>query len=232
MVKKAAQPHFLTPIIYSEIVPRTFGQRLIQTIDSCFYYGGKKAYVIDTKPVDGKIMVDIRKERESTFKVACKVAFVLCIYVSFPLLIVKAILRMTHRYRAMNPSDLIQNNCFGDPAKVIKYYEISLAIHSKLYGNESGSVADSLNKLGQAWLALGDATKAKGYFEDSLKILKKLHGDQSVKVARGLVHLSKALKNLNEIEKAKECCEQAQMILNLAIANLGNRIVRRGYYYY
>lgn len=103
---------FFTPVSYADVGPRTWKQKMIQGVDSYFdlggfcYLGGRKAYVIDTKPIDGKIMVQLRDEKQKTLMVALKV--VSFVILAVPLLIVKLIIRMTHSYQVMTPRDLLE----------------------------------------------------------------------------------------------------------------------------
>lgn len=94
---------FFTPVIYQQ--PTSFGQKIISAVDSYFYFGGKKAMVIDPKAFEGKIFVGLQEGKESTLRIALKLAS----YVLFalPMLIVKAVIRLTHHYKIMPPHKLV-----------------------------------------------------------------------------------------------------------------------------
>ncbi len=97
---------FFTPVTYSTDCPKTLGRRLIEGIDDYFYLKGKKATVIDPKAVDGKILIDVSSGKETTVRIALKVASY--IYFAVPMLIAKLIIRATHKFAVVEPRELLQ----------------------------------------------------------------------------------------------------------------------------
>lgn len=95
-----------TPVSYEEVGRKTAKERLIDVVDSYFFLGGRKAYVIDKQRFDGKIFVDVRKEHVPAIRIALKVASY--ILFALPMLIVKLAIRLTHHFQSVEPKALIE----------------------------------------------------------------------------------------------------------------------------
>lgn len=99
---------FFTPISYSGVGPKTHRQRLFEAVDSYFYLGKRKAYVIDKQAFDGNILVDERKEQVPAARLAMKVAsYVLLFPLALGMLGLKLAIRLAHSYHVVKPEELL-----------------------------------------------------------------------------------------------------------------------------
>ncbi|MCE5316010.1 MAG: DUF648 domain-containing protein [Parachlamydia sp.] len=99
---------FFTPVSFSGVGPKNSRQRLFEAVDTYFYLGKRKAYVIDKQAFDGKILVDERKEQIPTTRVAMKVAsYVLLFPFAIAVLAIKLAIRLAHSYNVVKPEELL-----------------------------------------------------------------------------------------------------------------------------
>lgn len=99
---------FFTPVSYAGVGPKTNRQRLFEAVDTYFYLGKRKAYVIDKQAFDGKTLVDERKEQIPTARVAMKIAsYVLLFPFALGVLAAKVAIRLAHSYHVVKPEELL-----------------------------------------------------------------------------------------------------------------------------
>ena len=121
------------------------------------------------------------------------------------------------------PTDMLQKaNYFRVQGLVCKdldqynqakeYYEKSLAIRKKLYGEHHGEVAQSYNSLGNAYRALGQYNQAKEYHGKSLAIRKEIYGEHHGDVAKSYKNLGLVYGDLGQYNQAKEYHEKSLAI--------------------
>jgi tetratricopeptide (TPR) repeat protein len=96
--------------------------------------------------------------------------------------------------------------------KAKEYFEKSLEIDLKTYGDKHPSVAIRLNNMGAASSALGEARKAISYYERALAIDKAVYGERHPNVAVELNNLGRGWGDLGEAKKAIGYYEQALAI--------------------
>ena len=140
---------FSISVSYEGITSKTWKERIIQGVENCWHLGGRKAYVIDTKPVDGKILVDLAEDKVPVIKVALKVA--LCIVFALPLLIARGLIKMTHNFQVLKPPEDLESATTNKA-----YFEKALAIRKKIFGEEHPNVAEGLVYLGLAQAISGE----------------------------------------------------------------------------
>ena len=97
-----AKVSFFTAISF-ETRPKSYTQSALETIDSYFYLGGKKAYAVsgDTQQESQGTM--LREGSSSFLMTALKVISYLTIVIPVVLLIAKAILRSIHTFHIIEP---------------------------------------------------------------------------------------------------------------------------------
>jgi tetratricopeptide (TPR) repeat protein len=96
----------------------------------------------------------------------------------------------------------------------LSYFEQSLAIRKKVYGDEHTDVAASLNNIGVVLRDLGKYQGALSYCEQSLAIKKKVYGPEHehTDVARILNNMSGVLDALGRREDAARARDEASKI--------------------
>jgi tetratricopeptide (TPR) repeat protein len=102
----------------------------------------------------------------------------------------------------------------GEANKAIEYYEKSLEIDLKVFGDQHPKVAIRYNNLGSAYNDLGNANKAIEYLEKSLEIDLKVFGDQHPNVAIRYNNFGLAYRALGEANKAIEYYEKSLEVIS------------------
>jgi tetratricopeptide (TPR) repeat protein len=101
---------------------------------------------------------------------------------------------------------------FADYNKAVKYYEKSLAIKLKLYGDQHPSSVDSYSDLGNIWEKKGVYDKAIEYYEKSLAIRLKVYGNLHTSTAATYQDLGSVWFDKDAYDKAIDYYEKSLAI--------------------
>jgi tetratricopeptide (TPR) repeat protein len=100
----------------------------------------------------------------------------------------------------------------GDHHQAIEYFEQTMTILKKIFGDKHPNVASILNSLGIAWKALGEYKKAIDYTQQALSIDHEAYGEVHTNVARDLNSLGSLWASLGEYKKALDYYQHAMTI--------------------
>ena len=112
------------------------------------------------------------------------------------------------------------NNKFGEYDKALEYYQQSLEIRIRNFGELHTDVATSYNNLGNIWRNKGDYEKAQEYYQQSLEIRIKILGEQHPDVAKSYNNMGNIWKNKGDYEKALEFYQRS---LEIKTKSLGEQ---------
>lgn len=98
---------FFTPLIYTTS-SKPIRSALIETIDSYFYLGGKKAYVIQGRTKNGREKVILLESSCSLLEKVRKIASYFTVIVPLLMVIAKAILRLKHSFKVIDPRQKLE----------------------------------------------------------------------------------------------------------------------------
>ena len=97
----------------------------------------------------------------------------------------------------------------GEYGQAREFYEESLMIFTRSYGDEDSRVATTYHNLGIVYRKTREYTKAKELYEKALEIQTKICGEDNALVAASYVNLGNVFYNTGEYLKAKELYEKA-----------------------
>lgn len=101
----------------------------------------------------------------------------------------------------------------GDYEKSIEFYERSLAIQKKRFGDVHHKIANRYNNLANSYAYLGDLEIAKEFLNKSLSINREIYGENHEEVAKNYVNLGRILCMLEELNEGKEFLIKTSKIL-------------------
>lgn len=102
-----AELSFSTAIKFRD-PPRSLSQSMLETVDSYFYLGGKKACVIPGEMEQGREVAVLTEDSSSFLITAMKVCSYCIILPLLAMLIVKVVLRSIHRFYVIDPKEKLE----------------------------------------------------------------------------------------------------------------------------
>lgn len=92
---------FFTPVSYADVDKKTWKQGIFEKVDSYFYLGKRRAYVLTPEPVEGKYFVQIREAKTSMLATALKVVSYVTLIIPLLMLVGKLLFRAFHRFEEL-----------------------------------------------------------------------------------------------------------------------------------
>ena len=116
----------------------------------------------------------------------------------------------------------------ADFNKAIEFYEKSLAIRLKVYGDYHKTIGTTYNNLGYIWKKKGDYDKAIEYYKKDLAIILKKYGNINSSLATSYNNIGAAWSNKKVYDKAFEYYNKA---IEINLKTRGNQHPRTATYF-
>ena len=107
----------------------------------------------------------------------------------------------------------------GNENRALEFYEKSLLIYRKFYGNET-SIADSLNSIAEIYQCQSDHDKALEFYNQSLQANKEINRNNNndhEKIINIYIGIGNVYKSKGEYKKSLECYNNALSIACICI---------------